>query len=212
MWSSQLTILLAKVYFLMQLPVPDTLRPGTFPAYIEKIDIAVLYQLNCQRATYLDSVMEFITDLAPTLTFAIPSLILLFFLIRKEKKRWIEGVLLLLTVSVPALLTTVIKWYFDRPRPFSVYEIFEKLSVAGSPSFPSGHTTDAMALAIALSLWRPKWYVIIPSFLWAFLTAWSRMHLGVHYPSDVLGGAFIGLFFGSLTWWLAKRSFNVTLS
>ncbi len=208
----QLTILPAKVYLNMQLPAPDTLRPGTFPAYIEKIDIAILFQLNSNRNTSLDGIMEFITNLAPTLAFVIPSAILVYFLFKGEKREWLQGLLLVLTVSIPALITTVIKWYFDRPRPFSVYDIFEKLSVAGSPSFPSGHTTDAMAMAIALSLWKPKWYVILPVFTWAFLTAWSRMHLGVHYPSDVLGGAFVGLFFGGLVWWVGKRSFNVTLS
>ncbi|MGB8358080.1 MAG: phosphatase PAP2 family protein, partial [Bacteroidales bacterium] len=38
----------------------------------------------------------------------------------------------------------------------------------------------------------PKWYVIVPSYAYAGTVAYSRMHLGVHYPSDVLAGALIG--------------------
>jgi membrane-associated phospholipid phosphatase len=38
----------------------------------------------------------------------------------------------------------------------------------------------------------PKWYVVVPSFVWASSVGYSRMHLGVHYPSDVLVGALVG--------------------
>ena len=63
---------------------------------------------------------------------------------------------------------------------------------AGSWSFPSGHTSSAFALATSLSIVYPKWYVIVPSYLWASSVGYSRMHLGVHYPSDVLAGALVG--------------------
>ena len=62
----------------------------------------------------------------------------------------------------------------------------------GSPSFPSGHTATAFALATSLSVKYPKWYVIAPSALWACSVGVSRMNEGVHYPSDVLAGAAIG--------------------
>lgn len=78
------------------------------------------------------------------------------------------------------------------PRPYELYPFIEKLSTGGSPSFPSGHTADAFAFAIALGLIYPKWYFIFPAILWALLVGCSRMWLGVHFPSDVLAGAFIG--------------------
>ena len=60
------------------------------------------------------------------------------------------------------------------------------------PSFPSGHTASAFALATSLCIKYPKWYVIAPSALWACSVGVSRMNEGLHYPSDVLAGAAIG--------------------
>lgn len=86
------------------------------------------------------------------------------------------------------------KYGFNRKRPFVTYpDLITKKSEAGSPSFPSGHTSQAFATATSLSLAYPKWYVIAPSLLWAGAVGYSRMELGVHYPSDVLVGALIGI-------------------
>jgi membrane-associated phospholipid phosphatase len=55
----------------------------------------------------------------------------------------------------------------------------------------------------------PKWYVVVPSFVWASSVGYSRMHLGVHYPSDVLVGAMVGSSSAFLTQkanqWLNKK-------
>lgn len=60
-------------------------------------------------------------------------------------------------------------------------------------SFPSGHAGLSAALATSWSLSYPRWYVIGPSALWATGVALSRVYLGVHYPSDVLAGAALGV-------------------
>ena len=67
-----------------------------------------------------------------------------------------------------------------------------KKTDGGGPSFPSGHTSGAFATATILSLEYPKWYVIVPSYLWAGTVGYSRLHLGVHYPTDVLGAMVVG--------------------
>jgi membrane-associated phospholipid phosphatase len=89
-----------------------------------------------------------------------------------------------------------LKYTNKRDRPFVTYpEYFADKTghdYSDSYSFPSGHSTTAFATATALTLKYPKWYVIVPSYAYAGTVAYSRMHLGVHYPSDVLVGALIG--------------------
>jgi membrane-associated phospholipid phosphatase len=98
---------------------------------------------------------------------------------------------------------------FKRERPFKTYPELDKQSDGGSYSFPSGHTSSAFANATALSIAFPKWYVIAPSFVWASAVGYSRMDLGVHYPSDVLAGAIVGSGSAYLTYkinkWMNKK-------
>ncbi len=98
-------------------------------------------------------------------------------------------------------LASALKYGINRERPFETYPDIGKKTDAGSPSFPSGHTAFAFCSATSLSLRYPEWYVIVPSFLWAGGVAYSGMHLGVHYPSDVLAGALTGAFSA----WLSYR-------
>jgi membrane-associated phospholipid phosphatase len=60
-------------------------------------------------------------------------------------------------------------------------------------------------LAGSLSLAYSKWYVILPSYLYASTVAYSRMDLGVHYPSDVVTGALIGTGTAYLTYNINKK-------
>ena len=93
---------------------------------------------------------------------------------------------------VTTIFATTLKHAVNRARPFETYPDVQKLSAGGSSSFPSGHTSDAFSTATSLSLAFPKWYVIAPSYTYDTLVGYSRMHLGVHYPSDVLAGAIVG--------------------
>jgi membrane-associated phospholipid phosphatase len=68
----------------------------------------------------------------------------------------------------------------------------QNIAGGGSYSFPSGHTSDAFALATSVTVAYPKWYIIAPAFTWATAVGYSRMHLGVHYPKDVIAGAIVG--------------------
>jgi membrane-associated phospholipid phosphatase len=85
------------------------------------------------------------------------------------------------------------KYTVKRDRPFVTYpdDFADKTGhdYSDSYSFPSGHSTTAFATATDSRL--SKWY-IVPSYAYAGTVAYSRMHLGVHYPSDVLTGALIG--------------------
>lgn len=109
------------------------------------------------------------------------------------------------SLGADAIITFGLKYSVNRPRPFVTYPDIIKKSDAGSKSFPSGHTSSAFALATSLSLEYPKWYVIVPSYMWACTVGYSRMRLGVHYPSDVFAGAVIGAGCAWAGWWLNKK-------
>jgi membrane-associated phospholipid phosphatase len=109
-------------------------------------------------------------------------------------------------------VTLGLKHAVKRERPFLTYpdDIVNKSGIdwSDSYSFPSGHSTMAFATATALSLEYPKWYVIVPSYAYAGTVAYSRMHLGVHYPSDVLTGAIIGSGCAVLSHYVNKKLQN----
>lgn len=96
------------------------------------------------------------------------------------------------STAVSFALTALIKTLVKRPRPFIQNIHIVPVYRAGGYSFPSGHTSSGIATATALSIAYPKWYVIAPAFLWAGSVSYSRMYLGVHYPTDVGAGAILG--------------------
>lgn len=109
-------------------------------------------------------------------------------------------------ISLALFTATTLKVTIKRIRPKAAYpnQITER-DQAGPLSFPSGHTTAAFASATAISLSYRKWYVVVPAYLYAGLTGYSRMRLGMHYPSDVLAGAIIGMGSTYLVWKLDER-------
>ncbi len=96
-------------------------------------------------------------------------------------------------MGINTALTYGLKYSIKRPRPYETYPGYiHNIAHEDSPSMPSGHTSIAFASATSLCLHYPRWYVIAPSALWATSVAYSRMNLGVHYPTDILAGAVLG--------------------
>ena len=81
-----------------------------------------------------------------------------------------------------------------RERPYATLSGVHTmhLDTADKYSMPSGHTTEAFAIATALTLRYPKPYVYIPAYAWAAFVGYGRIYMGLHYPSDVLAGAILG--------------------
>lgn len=156
-------------------------------------EVEWLRTLNLARPAGWDTFFQFISDSVSYLSWGLPILLIIIALTQKQRFWQIKSVYVLITVALASLLSFIFKHIIDRVRPFEAYDFLEKLSVGGSPSFPSGHTTAAFALAVGLIIAYPKWYIISPAILWAILAGYSRMSLGVHYPSDVLAGILLGV-------------------
>lgn len=157
------------------------------------MDIDLLKRINIERNTSFDNSFQIISHSAMPISIGIPLIGYGIGLVSKDSllksKSFMIGTGVITTVGV----TTVLKYSINRKRPFNYDSDIIKLGSGGSPSFPSGHTTEAFALATTLSLAYPKWYIIAPVYSWASAVGYSRMHLGVHYPSDVLMGAIVGV-------------------
>ncbi|MBS1570007.1 MAG: phosphatase PAP2 family protein [Bacteroidetes bacterium] len=160
--------------------------------YSQNIDINILKDINLNRNKQLDGIFRGITNSAAPVAYAVPVLLLGYGLMKKDSLTKQNALYIGTTVLSSEIISTILKYSVARPRPFVTYPFLEKVTSGGSPSFPSGHTSDAFALATSVSIAYPKWYVIIPSYAWAGAVGYSRMDLGVHYPSDVLAGAIIG--------------------
>ncbi len=165
----------------------------SFHSVGQNADIDLLKKINHSYTVNGGKVMTFITNSDNPVTFSIPVGLFATGLITKNKEMQVNGLEHLSSTAVSGILTAALKFAINRDRPFVTYpNDIKKYTKAGSYSFPSGHTSQAFATATSISLLYPKWYIIAPAYLWASGVGYSRMYLGVHYPSDVLAGAVIG--------------------
>jgi undecaprenyl-diphosphatase len=114
----------------------------------------------------------------------------------------------LLAVVAADASATVLRNYFQRLRPCQALQGVQLLvGCSDTFSFPSNHATNAFALAAFFAVHYRK--LAIPLFLLAALVGYSRIYLGVHYPTDVLAGAGLGATFGLVFAvcgrWLVRR-------
>ena len=112
----------------------------------------------------------------------------------------------LLSMGVGALITNVcLKNLVARTRPYEVVEgLVPLIRKPTDYSFPSGHTCASFACTLVLYRILPKKYGV-PAVLLAALIAFSRLYVGVHYPTDVLGGLAVGIFSSCLVLWIGKK-------
>jgi undecaprenyl-diphosphatase len=107
------------------------------------------------------------------------------------------------------IINAALKGLVARPRPFVVNELIEPLvgGVSAYRSFPSGHSGGSFAAMFALYRWVPK-KIGIPALFLASLVALSRLYVGVHYPTDIIGGFVIGFICSTLAYLVVKMVMN----
>ena len=156
---------------------------------IFSIDIVIVEGLQRIQVPVVNQIMMFFSAIGNA---GIVWIILALILVMRRKTRN-YGIIILIALLITAILGEgVLKNIIKRNRPFVTLSNLKLLiTPPASYSFPSGHTASSFAVfgVFYFLNMRYKWVV----FLTAFLIAFSRMYLGVHYFSDIIGGVILGL-------------------
>jgi undecaprenyl-diphosphatase len=156
-----------------------------------------LSQLDYQWFQLINQFAEKFPALNPLMAFCAVNLDYLFYLgviiywfVRTpENRRMVINTLL----SAAAALGTngIIGAIYHRDRPFVVHHVIQLVEHEASASFPSNHAAAAFAVAASIWLWRRKdgwvWFLL------AAIIGFSRIWSGIHYPTDIVGGAILGV-------------------
>lgn len=158
----------------------------------QNADINLLKNINLNRNPAHDNTFIFVSNTVGPASILIPAGIIGAGFITHDSITKNKGLVVGASIAVTLGLTAALKYGTNRTRPYVTYPELDNVVNEGTPSFPSGHTSMSFSTATSLSIAFPRWYVIAPAYLWAGTVAYSRMHLGVHYPTDVLAGAITG--------------------
>jgi undecaprenyl-diphosphatase len=167
-------------------------KPGAQAQTKYSLDQHILIEMMEDRSAGATKVFKDISNTTEMVSIAVPAAVLIAGLIDNNSTTLKKGLYLAESAAATTFVTFGMKYAFQRSRPYMVTPGLTKVSGGSGPSFPSGHTSIAFATATSLTLAFPKWYVAVPAYAWAASVGYSRMYLGVHYPTDVLAGAVIG--------------------
>jgi Membrane-associated phospholipid phosphatase len=164
-------------------------------------------QTNC-RTTFFDKLMPVVTNLGGI--WSIWILITIILLITRKYRK--VGVTLLFGLAMEVLVCNVmLKPLIARIRPCDVNTAVQLLvSRPTDFSFPSGHSASSFAAASVLLF--EKHPLRIPAFVFAIAIAFSRLYLYVHFPSDVLAGALLGIMLGYLAHLIVTSLYKAHIS
>lgn len=156
-----------------------------------------------------DSLVIFLSSYLQYFLVAAFILFLYFASYSKREKLYIFWTTTLSIIVARLGITEIIRFFYHRPRPFLTIQAQKLLSNSQwfysdtEWSFPSGHSAFFFAMATAIYLYNKRWGVWF--FIAAILINISRIVAGVHYPSDILGGAIVGIVTGYLIGRLAEK-------
>ena len=150
------------------------------------MDAQILLYINSFSSPELDQVMLVITALGNVSTVLIVSFAIATVLYRMQ--RWKPLAFVALSVIGTLVMNSCMKLLFMRERP----ELWDLLTHESTYSFPSGHAamSCALALTVIVLAWnsRWRWPVVGIGIIYVVFVSFSRLYLGVHYPSDILAG------------------------
>jgi membrane-associated phospholipid phosphatase len=159
---------------------------------LQRFDDNIMLDLAAHRTPEQTRIMLFMTHTIKYGDYGVPAALLIGGIIRNDRQMRQNALYVGSSTVITMGVTLLLKQLIKRRRPFVQNLKIVAVYTAGSTSFPSGHASSSFATATALSSAYPKWYVIAPAMLWAGSVSYSRMYLGVHYPTDVAAGAILG--------------------
>jgi undecaprenyl-diphosphatase len=133
----------------------------------------------------------------------------------RERNRKRQAYMLLVGIAGEVIargfIAEALYFIYHRARPFVELSITALVHHAPTASFPSGHVTFSFFLAFTLFLYNKKWGWTAT--ILAILIAWGRVAVGVHWPTDVIGGALIAglVFWGMIKWFPFHKEEEKTL-
>jgi len=129
--------------------------------------------------------------------------VLILFLIKNFRKYWkMAATAFISAILARFIITEIIRWLWYRPRPFIGDEVNLLLPHRITGSFPSGHAAFFFALSLLVYFYNKKAGILF--LIASALICISRVFSGLHWPTDILGGAVVGLF----SVWLIQRIFK----
>jgi undecaprenyl-diphosphatase len=173
--------------------LPVLLLPVICSALSHGTDITLLKAIDLHRFQSLDHLFMLVTNTAKPIVVSAVIVLFIMGLVKSNDKMKLTAIQMVGSLIVTTIIVLTLKHIIDRPRPYITYPSIWHVAADNDGSFPSGHTSVCFAVATILSLNYRKRYIIIPFFVWAALVAYSRLYLGLHYPSDVAAGAVIGI-------------------
>ncbi len=158
----------------------------------QNIDVDLLKSINQHESGFKTSFSEAVSVSVTVVNIAAPLSTYLAGLAKHDKQLQVNAAYMAGGYVLCTILAQGSKRLIQRERPFNKYPFIIKRGDGGGYSMPSGHSAAAFYSATSLSIYYPRWYVIVPAYTWASAVGWARMYEGVHYPSDVLAGAVVG--------------------
>ena len=167
------------------------------------VDYLIFEKINSLAGKYswLDSIAIFFAKY-----FDYFLIFLIFIFLIKNFKRYWRPIVKTVSAGILARLgfTEIIRFFYKRPRPFVENKVNLLLNHSSSSSFPSGHAAFYFAISTVIYSYNKKAGLLF--FLASFLISFSRVFVGIHWPSDILGGVLIGIFSGLLILKFIKKS------